>query len=130
MAGAQLLKHPSESIQYGCDFATAVVPTPRGTLVGQNLLAAGESFGQGATLPLLLGTLVQSVPTPTITVSRSDGQASDLTVGASSVAGSQVLVVLAGGTSGLTYTVTVAMTSNKGNVRVLQWALLVTSTLP
>lgn len=130
MSAPLLVKHVAESRLYAFDFGTWSDPGPRGTVWGQALLGVGDTFAQGLALPLLLESMAGALPAATITVTRSDGQASDLTLGTPRVAGSQVQLALAGGTNGLTYSLTCLMTTQAGNLLAVQGQLLTVATLP
>lgn len=127
---ALLVKHPSESRAYTFDFTGQLTTSGRrGTVFAQQLLGTSEVFGAPLLLPLLL-SMVPVLPTPTVSVARGDGGTSDLVVGAATVLNGQVSVLLSGGSDGQTYTVTVFVTSNQGNVLALQGKLLVSTSLP
>jgi hypothetical protein len=130
---ATLVKSPLESRAYTFDF-TGASPQGgrRGTVFSEPLLQQGEVFGVPTLLPLLLMSLVGSVPTPTVTVTRGDGLTSDITIGTATVnqVSGTVVVMVSGGTSGQTYLVSVVMTSSNGNLIVLQGNIQVMSVLP
>jgi hypothetical protein len=126
-----LQKHPSEARRYSFDFLNSQGGTPRSTTFATPLLATGgtEVFIPPLLLPLWTGLLSSNI-IPVITVTRDDGQASDLVVGTSVVVSQYtVSVPLSGGTHGRNYTVSVAVPTNAGNTLVNQGVLVVSSNL-
>lgn len=137
MAVQQLTKHSAESRVYAFEFGPYGGPaslrdTIWGVLATQQLgaLASGESLVPAMTIMLLL-SLVSGLPTASITVIRSDGVGSDLTVGTPIVlTPTRIGVRVSGGTAGLGYTLTCACPTSLGNVVVVQGVLNVVSVLP
>lgn len=138
MALPQLTKHTAESKLYSFEFGPwGGVSSVRDTVMGSTLpagaLQSGETF-LAALAPLGLGllfSLVSSLAAATIAVSRSDGNTSDLTVGAPSVFGpTRIQARISGGTAGFVYTITVSVPTSLGNVVVVQGQLAVVSVLP
>jgi len=125
-----LQKYPGEAKQYTFEFANAALAstTARGTTWAQALLGSGEAFQPALTLPLCMSLIVVT-PAPTIVVARSDGGSNDLTLGTAVPSGTHVTMVISGGTAGLSYAITVEMTTNESEILACQGVLQVTNTL-
>lgn len=112
MPSALLLKAPAESRTYTFDFTGTMPPSERrGTVWSEALLRDG-----------------QSISTPVVTVTRDDGIASDLTIGAPATDGETVTVQISGGTTGHQYAVTSAC-AVAGGVVWMQGVLVVSGDL-
>jgi hypothetical protein len=108
-----LTKHPGESRRLAFDFSGASIPGPtrRGNVISEALATVA------------LATAVS------VTATRDDGEASDLTLGSPSLATPVVSVTASGGTAGRRYTLTCIATTATETL-VMQAAVCVAGELP
>lgn len=128
-----LIKHPGEVRRYTFEFASNVwAGGSRGSVFGQKVLDAenSEQFQTNVSVPLAL-SLVSPVatPTPNFSVTRSDGEDSDLTLTSPTVSGTAAQVTITGGTAGVAYLVSCSVQTSLGNVLTVQGNILVKAVL-